>query len=85
MSNHRRELSAQLGLVIAKEKGIEVGKSYKVIPIPGRAYKAVVKEIGDAHSDGENISVLCYLESKRSNRFGSEWVHTNGADFFLLS
>lgn len=79
------ELSRQLGLVIAKEKGIEVGKSYRVIPLPGRAYKVVVKEIGPAHTDGENISVFCYLESKRSSRFGAEWIYTSRAEFMPLA
>ncbi|HEX8177882.1 MAG TPA: hypothetical protein VF543_22525 [Pyrinomonadaceae bacterium] len=74
-------MAGQLARIIAREKGIKVGKQYKIVPINGRSRVVTVKEIGTAfHSDFSAISVLCHVENK-NGEIKSEWVYTTHNEF----
>jgi hypothetical protein len=84
----QERLSKQLVKIIAKEKGIVVGREYYVLPTPGRRFRATVLDIGrywtrETAKDGENISVLVKFWNSRG-AFKSQWMYTSHNEFEMI-
>lgn len=93
LSDLSHGLSKRLAAIIARERGIVVGKRYRVMPRPGNAFTVTVKSIGNvmpyqAKTGGITvgelyISVLVYCERKNGHDvFRSEWLDTNRYEFY---
>lgn len=79
-----RRLRKKLGKAIAREKGLVVGRSYYVMPVPGKKFRAEVRAVGEAWGVGlTTVSVLIYYYN-RNGAFRSEWVDAGRHEFLPI-